>query len=162
MFKRILVLLTLVCMMSACGGPEQANNGEGWELLGSELSESDPVVYLGGDLLVSFDEASYRENWASGHMSSSPPPVNFDTHIVVRSDRFSNEDCNDVVFEGFSEVEDGTVSLEFLPPDGRYCRSFGFGHVVFVALEKASLPPEPFELRDGEGHGAITVPIENL
>ena len=160
MVRRILCLLLCGYLVTACGGPGQAKQGEGWKLLGSELSESDPVVYLGGDLLVSFDEASYQENWTSGHMSSPPPPVNFDTHIVVRSDRSSNEECDDVVFEGFSEAEDGVVSLEFLPPDGRACRSFGFSHVVFVALEKASLPMQPFELRDGEGHGAISVPIE--
>ena len=120
------------------------------------------MVYVGGDLLVSFDEASYQENWASRHMSSSPPPVNFDTHIVVRSARFSNDDCDDVVFEGFSEAKYGVVSLEFLRPDGSYCRSFGFSHVVFVALEKTSLPAPPLELRLGEGDGALTVPIESL
>lgn len=148
--------------MSACGGPEQASNGDGWELLGSELSESDPVVYLGGDVLVSFDEDSYREDWASGHMSSPAPEVDFETHIVIRTDMFSNEDCNDVVFDGFSQPDDATVSLDFHQPEGQYCRSFGFGHVVFVALEKAALPTQPFELRLGEGRLAITVPIETL
>jgi hypothetical protein len=158
---RVLVLVC-TCILSACGGPDQADEGDGWVLLGSELSASDPVTLVGDLLFVSLEESSYHEDWSSGHMSAPPPPVNFDTHLVVRSDRFANDHCNEVVFEGLAAADHSIVELVFLGPSGRACESWGFAHVVFIAVERDSLPSTPFAFQVGEGQGALTVQVEDL
>jgi hypothetical protein len=39
---------------------------------------------------------------------------------------------------------------------------FGFSHVIFVEVERESLPEVPFEFRWGEGAGSKTVLVESL
>jgi hypothetical protein len=124
---------------------------------------ADPIPITGGDLLVALDSVEYENLWADSHFTDEPPEVDFASEVVVRADRFSNDDCDDVVFEGLEDVAgQKAVALQFKPPSGEYCEAFGYSHVVLIAVERAVLPETEFELRLGEGHGSLTLEMDAL
>ena len=155
-------LILIAAAISGCGGEEQASQGDGWRILKSEVPE-DPLPITGGNLLVAMDRQAYEGLWVEGQMVGRLPEVDFSSEIVVRADRFSNDDCDEVIFESLDKVPgENAVELTFKPPSGSACRSFGVSHVVFIAVEKESLPKAPLEFRLGEGHGALAAEVASL
>jgi len=125
------------------------------------VMEALPIT--GGNLLVAMDRQAYEGLWVEGQMVGRLPEVDFSSEIVVRADRFSNDDCDEVIFESLDKVPgENAVELTFKPPSGSACRSFGVSHVVFIAVEKESLPKAPLEFRLGEGHGALAAEVASL
>lgn len=145
--------------LAGCSGTDQVAEGDGWRVLRSEVPE-ERIPLTGGNLLVALDNAEFKELWSDGHMLGSLPAVDFGSEIVVRADRFSNEDCDRVVFEGIEKLDADSVALTFEPPSGDVCRSFGTSHVVFLAIQRKALPKGPFDLLLGEGIGGLSVEVD--
>lgn len=134
-------------------GP-QPLGGDGWRLLAAEQGAG--MVYRTG---IATDAASYAELWQLIGLRGEPPPVDFETDVVIWFGAVYGSSCPDlrlddvVVDEARALVHAEIVNLAA----GMACTADANPYAFVVALERARLPAGPFaiQLRADDPPGGV-------
>ena len=137
-------------------GP-QAQQGEGWRLLADEQGAGQP--YRTG---IASDQASYQRLWTDIGLSGDPPPVEFQSEVVIWFGAVYGSSCpnlrlDDVVVEREKALVHAQIVLVD-PPAA--CTADANPHAYLVALERARLPSGPFAIQLGADDPPAGVPEE--
>jgi len=139
-------------------GP-QPQQGEGWRLLADEQGVGQ--AYRTG---IATDQASYERLWTNIGLSGEPPPVDFESEVVIWFGAVFGSSCpnlrlDDVVVER----EQALVHAEIVlvdPPAA--CTADANPHAYLVALERAKLPSGPFAIQLGADDPPAGAPEERI
>lgn len=137
-------------------GP-QPQQGEGWRLLADEQGAGHP--YRTG---IATDQASYDRLWTDIGLSGDPPPVDFQSEVVIWFGAVFGSSCpnlrlDDVVVEREKALVHAEIVLVDSPAA---CTADANPHAYLVALERAKLPSGPFAIQLGAEDPPAGVPEE--
>lgn len=138
------------------GGP-QPQQGDGWRLLADEQGAGQP--YRTG---IASDQPSYATLWTDIGLSGDPPPVNFESEVVIWFGAVYGSSCpnlrlDDVVVDR----ERALVHAEIVLVDAwGGCTDDANPHAYLVALGRARLPSGPFAIQLGADDPPAGAPEE--
>ena len=123
-------------------GP-QPTSGDGWRLLASEKVGE---AYRTG---IAADPEAYSALWGRIGLTDEPPPVDFQTEVVVWLGAVYGSSCPDIRLDAVvSDVErrlvHGTIVL---PSIYNACTADANPHAFVVAVERSTLPAPPFGIQ---------------
>ncbi len=137
-------------------GP-QPQQGEGWRLLADKQGAGQ--AYRTG---IASDQASYERLWANIGLSGEPPPVDFESEVVIWFGAVFGSSCpnlrlDDVVVEREQALVYAEIVLVDFPMG---CTDDANPHAYLVALERARLPSGPFAIQLGADDPPAGAPEE--
>ncbi|MGI8999265.1 MAG: hypothetical protein ACR2GO_06115 [Candidatus Limnocylindria bacterium] len=137
-------------------GP-QPQQGDGWRLLADEQGAGQP--YRTG---LASDQLSYERLWADVGLSSDPPPVDFESEVVIWFGAVYGSSCpnlrlDDVVVDAVRTLVHAEIVLVD-PPSA--CSGDANPRAYLVALERTKLPAGPFAIQLGADDPPAGVPEE--
>ncbi len=137
-------------------GP-QPQQGEGWRLLADEQGAGQP--YRTG---IATDQASYETLWTDIGLSGAPPPVDFESEVVIWFGAVYGSSCpnlrlDDVVVDQERALVHAEIVLVGVPAA---CSADANPHAYLVALERTRLPSGPFAIQLGADDPPAGVPEE--
>ena len=137
-------------------GP-QAPEGDGWRLLADEQGVGHP--FRTG---IATDQASYRQLWAAIGLSDDPPPVDFESEVVIWFGAVYGSSCpdlrlDDVVVDRGRALVHAEIVLVDSPSA---CTADANPRAYLVALERTQLPSGPFAIQLGADDPPRGVPEE--
>jgi hypothetical protein len=126
-------------------GP-QRQQGDGWRLLADEQGVGE--AYRTG---IASDQASYGKLWREIGLSGEPPPVDFESEVVIWFGAVYGSSCpnlrlDDVVIDQQQALIHAEIVLVDAP---MACTADANPHAYLVALERATLPAGPFAIQLG-------------
>jgi hypothetical protein len=121
----------------------QPQAGEGWRLLTDQDETGEP--YRTG---IAADTDAYAALWAEVGLKGDPPPVNFETEVVVWFGAVHGSSCprlrlDDVVVN----VERALLHSVITRWEFGACTADAIGHAYVVAVERAMLAPGGFTIQ---------------
>ncbi len=137
-------------------GP-QAHGGDGWRLLADEQGVGES--YRTG---IASDRASYQRLWAEVGLSGEPPPVDFESEVVIWFGAVFGSSCPDLRLDDVVvDRERALVHAEIVLVDSPMaCTDDANPHAYLVAAERARLPSGPFAIQLGADDPPAGVPEE--
>lgn len=136
-------------------GP-QPQAGDGWRLLADQQGVGQS--YRTG---IATDQASYSRLWTDIGLSGAPPPVDFQSDVVIWFGAVYGSSCpiqmNDVVFDQDRALVHADIVLIGTPIA---CTSDANPHAYVVSVERARLPPGPFGIQLGAEDSPAGAPEE--
>jgi hypothetical protein len=126
-------------------GP-QPQQGDGWRLLAAERGAGQS--YRTG---IATDQASYESLWTEVGLSGGPPPVEFQSEVVIWFGAVFGGGCSHLRLDDvIVDLKRALVHAEIVlpgPPVG--CNDDANPYAYLVALERAKLPSGPFAIQLG-------------
>lgn len=136
-------------------GP-QPQGGEGWRLLADQRGVGQP--YRTG---IATDQASYDRLWTDIGLSGAPPPVDFESDVVIWFGAVYGGTCpiqlNDVVIDEQRALVHADIVLVGSP---MACTDDANPHAYLVAVERGRLPSAPFAIQLGADDPPAAAPEE--
>lgn len=134
----------------------QPTSGNGWRLLAGE-NVGQP--YRTG---VAADERAYRALWDAIGMTGEPPPVDFESEVVVWFGAVFGSSCpairlDDVVSDLDRRILHGRIVLPSIYP---VCTADASPRAFVVAVRRSTLPAPPFAIQLGPDDPPAGVPEE--
>jgi hypothetical protein len=124
-------------------GPQQLS-GDGWRLIADQQGVG--VSYRTG---IATDDPSYVGLWRQVGLEGEPPPVDFETEVVIWFGAVYGSSCpnlrlDDVVVDQAGAIVHAVIVLADVP---MACTADANPHAYLVALERARLPAGPFAIQ---------------
>jgi hypothetical protein len=137
-------------------GPQQPD-GDGWRLLADEAGAGHP--YRTG---IAFDEDSYARLWTESGVTDPPPPVDFNSEVVVWFGAVYGLSCPDLRLDDIVvDRERAIVHAEIVHTEpATACTADANPRAYLVALERVCLPVGPFWIQLGAADPPGGVPEE--
>ena len=137
-------------------GP-QAPDGDGWRLIANQPGAGEP--YRTG---VAFDEDSYARLWMESGVTDPPPPVDFESEIVIWFGAAYGSSCPDLRLDDVVvDRERAIVHAEIVHTEpAMACTADANPRAYLVALERVRLPVGPFWIQLGAADPPAGVPEE--
>jgi hypothetical protein len=137
-------------------GP-QPQRGDGWRLLADEQGAGHP--YRTG---IAADQPSYDRLWTDVGLTGKPPPVDFESQVVIWFGAVFGSSCPDlrldrVVVDEEQALVHAEIVLVGVPVA---CTADANPHAYLVALERAKLPSGPFAIQLGADDPPAGAPEE--
>lgn len=137
-------------------GP-QPQQGDGWRLLADEQGIGQS--YRTG---IATDQPSYDRLWTDIGLSGAPPPVDFESEVVIWFGAVFGSGCSHLRLDGvIVDPERALVHAEIVlpgPPVG--CNGDANPYAYLVALQRARLPSGPFAIQLGADDPPAGAPEE--